>query len=81
VFLCADMDKKHNARKWYSLVRFKSLTAFVSPSSMLLFPRVGVWKGMVLLFSIFLVLGAAAPARAVAHNSYLRLSEYGNAVL
>jgi hypothetical protein len=39
------------------------------------------WKGMVLPFSVFLVLGAAAPARAVAHNSYLRLSEYGNAVL
>jgi hypothetical protein len=36
---------------------------------------------MVLPYSVFLALGAAAPARAVAHNSYLRLSEYGNAVL
>jgi hypothetical protein len=36
---------------------------------------------MVLPYSVFLVLGAAAPARAVAHHSYLRLSEYGNAVL
>jgi hypothetical protein len=36
---------------------------------------------MVLPYSVFLVLGTAAPARAVAHNSYLRLSEYGNAVL
>jgi hypothetical protein len=36
---------------------------------------------MVLTYSVFLVLGAAAPARAVAHNSYLRLSEYGSAVL
>jgi hypothetical protein len=36
---------------------------------------------MVLPYSVFLVLGAAAPARAVVHNSYLRLSEYGNAVL
>jgi hypothetical protein len=36
---------------------------------------------MVLPYSVFLVLGAAAPARAVAHNSYVRLSEYGNAVL
>jgi hypothetical protein len=32
-------------------------------------------------FSVFLVLGAAALARAVAHNSCLCLSEYGNAVL
>jgi hypothetical protein len=39
------------------------------------------WKGMVLPYSVFLVLGAAAPARAVALNSYLCLSEYGNAVL
>jgi hypothetical protein len=36
---------------------------------------------MVLPYSVFLVLGAAAPARAVAHNFYLGLSEYGNAVL
>jgi hypothetical protein len=36
---------------------------------------------MVLPYSVLLVLGAAAPARAVAHNSYLRLSEYVNAVL
>jgi hypothetical protein len=36
---------------------------------------------MVLPYSCFLVLGTAALARAVAHNSYLRLSEYGNAVL
>jgi hypothetical protein len=36
---------------------------------------------MVLMYWVFLVLGAAAPARAVAHNSYLRLSEYGSAVL
>jgi hypothetical protein len=35
-------------------------------------------KGMALPHSVFLVLGAA---RAVVHNSYLRLSEYGNAVL
>jgi hypothetical protein len=44
-------------------------------------PKQAAWKGMVLPHSGFLVLGAAAPARAVAHNSYLRLSEYGNAVL
>jgi hypothetical protein len=36
---------------------------------------------MALPYSVFLVLGAAAPARAVAHISYLSLSEYGNAVL
>jgi hypothetical protein len=36
------------------------------------------WKGMVLPYSVFLVLGAAAPARAVANNS--RLSEYGSTV-
>jgi hypothetical protein len=36
---------------------------------------------MVLPYSVFLVLGAAAPARAVAHNSYLRLSEYVSTVL
>jgi hypothetical protein len=36
---------------------------------------------MLLLFSIFLVLAAAAPSRAVAHDSYLRLAGYGNAVL
>jgi hypothetical protein len=36
---------------------------------------------MVLLYSIFLVLGAAAPTRAVAHNSYLCLSAYSSAVL
>jgi hypothetical protein len=36
---------------------------------------------MVLLYSVFLVLGAAAPARAVAHNSYSHLSEYGSTVL
>jgi hypothetical protein len=38
-------------------------------------------KGMVLPYSVFLVLGAAAPARAVAHISYSRLSEYGSTVL
>jgi hypothetical protein len=36
---------------------------------------------MILPYSVFLVLGAAARARAVAYNSYLRISEYGNAVL
>jgi hypothetical protein len=36
---------------------------------------------MVLQYSVSLVLGEAAPARAVAHNSYLRLSGYGSAVL
>jgi hypothetical protein len=36
-------------------------------------PEWAAWKGMVLPYSVFLVLGAAAPARAVAHNSYLRL--------
>jgi hypothetical protein len=36
---------------------------------------------MVLPYSVFLVLGAAAPARVVAHNSYFRLSDYGNDVL
>jgi hypothetical protein len=36
---------------------------------------------MVLPHAVFLVLGAAAPARAAAHNSYLRLSEYSSAVL
>jgi hypothetical protein len=36
---------------------------------------------MVLPYAIFLVLGAAAPARAVAHSSYLPLSEYSSAVL
>jgi hypothetical protein len=36
---------------------------------------------MVLPYSVFLVLGAVSPARVVAHNSYLRRSEYGSAVL
>jgi hypothetical protein len=36
---------------------------------------------MVFPYSVFLVLGAAAPARAVAHNSYSRLFEYGSTVL
>jgi hypothetical protein len=36
---------------------------------------------MVLPYLVFLVLDAAAPARAVAHNSYSRLSEYSSAVL
>jgi hypothetical protein len=40
-------------------------------------PRVG----MVLPYSAVLVLGAAALARAVAHNPYLCLSEYGSTVL
>jgi hypothetical protein len=44
-------------------------------------PEKAAWKGMALPYSVFLVLGAAAPARAAAHNSYVRLSEYGNAVL
>jgi hypothetical protein len=44
-------------------------------------PEYAAWKGMVLPYSVFLVLGAAASARAVAHNSYLSLSEYSNAVL
>jgi hypothetical protein len=44
-------------------------------------PEKDFWKGMVLQYLGFLVLGATAPARAVAHNSYLRLSEYSNAVL
>jgi hypothetical protein len=44
-------------------------------------PEWAAWKGMVLPYSVFLVLGAAALARAVAHNSYLCLSEYSNAVL
>jgi hypothetical protein len=35
---------------------------------------------MVLPYSVFLVVGAAAPARA-AHNSYFRLSHYRSAVL
>jgi hypothetical protein len=39
------------------------------------------WKGMVLPYLVVLVLGAAAPARAVAHNSCLGLSEYGITVL
>jgi hypothetical protein len=39
------------------------------------------WKGMVLPYSISLILGAAAPARAVAHNSFSRLSEYCSTVL
>jgi hypothetical protein len=33
---------------------------------------------MALQYSLSLVLGAAAPARAVAHNSYLRLSGCGS---
>jgi hypothetical protein len=36
---------------------------------------------MVLPYSVFLVLGTAAPARAVAHNSYSRLYEYGSTAL
>jgi hypothetical protein len=36
---------------------------------------------MVLPYLVFLVLGAAAPARSVAHNSYSRLSEYDSTVL
>jgi hypothetical protein len=36
---------------------------------------------MVLPYSVFLVLGAAAPARAGAHNSYLRISEYSSTAL
>jgi hypothetical protein len=36
---------------------------------------------MVLPYSVFLVLGTAAPTRAVAHNSYLRLYEYGSTAL
>jgi hypothetical protein len=36
---------------------------------------------MVLPYLDFLVLGAPAPARAVAQNSYSRLSEYGSTVL
>jgi hypothetical protein len=36
---------------------------------------------MALPYLVFLALGAAVPARTIAHNSYLRLSEYGNAVL
>jgi hypothetical protein len=39
------------------------------------------WKGMVLPYLVVLVLGAAAPARAVAHNSYFGLSEYDITVL
>jgi hypothetical protein len=38
-------------------------------------------KGVVLPYSVFLVLRAAPPTRAVALNSYLRLCEYGSAVL
>jgi hypothetical protein len=40
-------------------------------------PKKAAWKGMVLPYSVFLVLGAAAPARADAHNSYLRSLEAG----
>jgi hypothetical protein len=36
---------------------------------------------MVLPYSVFLVLGAAAPARAGAHTSYLRISEYSSPAL
>jgi hypothetical protein len=36
---------------------------------------------MVFLYAGFLVLSAAAPATAVVHNSDVRLSEYGSAVL
>jgi hypothetical protein len=36
---------------------------------------------MVLSHSVFFVLGAAAPARAVAHNSHSRLSKNGSTVL
>jgi hypothetical protein len=36
---------------------------------------------MVLQYLVFLVLGAAAPARSVAHNSFSRLSEYDSPVL
>jgi hypothetical protein len=46
-----------------------------------MFPRVGRLEGHGIPVLGFLVLGAAAPARAVAHNSCSRLSEYGSAVL
>jgi hypothetical protein len=36
---------------------------------------------MALPYSVFLVLGAAALARAVAHNFYSCLSEYGTVLL
>jgi hypothetical protein len=43
------------------------------------FPRVGRLEGHGI--TVLLVQGAAAPVRAVAHNSHLCLSEYGRAVL
>jgi hypothetical protein len=44
-------------------------------------PEEAAWKGMVITCSVFLVLGASAAARAVAHNSFSRLSGYGSTVL
>jgi hypothetical protein len=45
------------------------------------FPRVRRLGSKVLPYSVFHVLGAATLARAVAYNSYWRLSEYGCTVL